>query len=128
MTNVLLSKAAHYNGYIVASDNDMGILLLAAIRYSMGRQTYMTTLSWELVVSYNQALTDDQLQKIIYEIQQELNICEGRDTFLGAKTDHQNWQAGVAKLKQILDERKERSDAQTLPDLPGAPSDVQEST
>lgn len=126
MTNVPFSKAIHYNGYIIGSDNDMWILLLSTVRYSMGRQTYMSSLAWELVDTYNLALTDDQLRQVITEIQDELTRYEAMGTFLGSEIDHRSWQKGVTRLSQILHERRERANAQTLSNLPATPSDVPE--
>lgn len=124
MTNVPFSKAIHHNGYMIASDNDMWILLLSTVRYSMGRQTYMSSLAWELVDTYNQALTDDQLRQIIVEIQDALTTHESLGSTLGSGIDHESWQKGVARLSQILLERKERANAQTLPHLPATPGEV----
>lgn len=84
---------------------DLWVMLLSTVRYSMGRQTYMSSLAWELVSQYEAALTKEQLQQIINEIELELKRCESVGSTLGAACDHASWKQGVNKLWTILSKR-----------------------
>lgn len=54
------------------NNHDLWIMLLSTVRYSIGRKTYMTSLSWELVLKYAESLNDGQLRQIEREIVQEV--------------------------------------------------------
>jgi len=85
---------------------DLWVLLISTVRYSMGRRTYMTSLAWELVQTYNQALTDPQLEQVIDEIEKELAIEAGHSTgHMGMACDVESWKRGVLELKAILERR-----------------------
>ena len=47
---------------------DLWVLLLSTVRYSLGRQTYMTQYSIELVLKYSKYLDPKQLEQISKEI------------------------------------------------------------
>ena len=87
---------------------DLWVLLISTVRYSMGRSTYMSSLAWELTVAYNKALTDQQLQQTIEEIEKELEIEKNRKGHMGMACDVTSWERGVLELKAILclDERR----------------------
>jgi hypothetical protein len=51
---------------------DAWTLLIATVRYSLGRQTYMTWLAPELVLRYADALLPSQLEQIAEEIETEV--------------------------------------------------------
>lgn len=72
-------------------NEDLWILLLSTIRYSMGRQTYMPDVCLRMLKVYRDHLTNDQLRQIAREVhaEQEKMITLGRK--LGSTYDHQIW-------------------------------------
>ena len=71
--------------------SDMCMLLLCGIRYSMGRQSYITDTAIEMVIKYKNALTDGQIKQIRNEIFEALARAESVGKFLGGEVDHKTW-------------------------------------
>ena len=76
MTNIPMSRAVHFDDFIIVSDVDMATLLTNHIHYNLTKKKLITSLSWELVVAYQASLTDDQLYAIITKIKLELDSYE----------------------------------------------------
>ncbi len=90
--------------------NDLWVMLLGTVRYSMGRSTYMTAYSVELVERYNRALTNGQLAQLAQEIEKELKTAEDAGRTLGMEMDHTGWREGVNLLKYILEKRESNNE------------------
>jgi len=87
--------------YPAVSPHDMWILLLSTIRYSMGRHTYISGLSVELVVRYNNYLTKQQLNQIADEIEKEIKLHEAMGCTLGADIDHKSWKDCLIIIRDL---------------------------
>lgn len=85
--------------------SDMWILLLATIRYSLGRRTYMSSFSGELVVKYQDYLNTQQLKQIVEEIEKKLHLAENSGIMLGDKYAHSNWKKTVSNIQEIIYKR-----------------------
>ena len=90
---------------IPVDKDDMWIFLLSTIRYSFGRQTYMTSLAWELVLTYADYLSTRQLEQIVREIQEELDLASRMGKTLGARHDHDSWCKGRDAIAKIIQDR-----------------------
>ena len=88
---------------IKPDNNDMWILLMSTIRYSMGRRTYMSFLAGELVIKYHSYLTKNQLLQIVEEIERELKLSEVNSNYLGSKYDHEGWKENLQKISQLIE-------------------------
>ncbi len=84
-------------------NNDMWILLMSTIRYSIGRKTYMSSLAGELVLKYHPYLTKDQLLQIVEEIERELKLSEVNSDYLGDKCDHESWKENLQKINRLIE-------------------------
>lgn len=73
---------------------DLWVMLLSTIRYSLGRQTYMTSLAPELVLKYSYHLTVDQLVQVAREIQEYLDL-HGEEA-----KDREGWKKAVRDITQ----------------------------
>jgi hypothetical protein len=73
---------------LTVANNDLWILLLSCIRYSVGCRTYMTSLAPELVQKYSEALTDAQIAQMAEEIKEVIRLW---GTDLDDDCDIQNW-------------------------------------
>ena len=100
---VKLSK----DSFISIGCNDAWLLLSSTVRYSLGRMTYMSVLASDLVEKYSKALTNGQLLQIIKEIEGTLDKCSRAGKFCGSPLDHKHWREGVAKLRGVLDAKKQ---------------------
>lgn len=75
---------------------DLWVMLLSTVRYSLGRQTYMTSLAPELVLKYSYHLTVNQLLQIAREIQEYLDL-------YGEKAKHrEEWEKAVRDITQCV--------------------------
>lgn len=66
----------------------------------------MSSLAPGLVIKYNKALTDDQLQQIIDEILKELFLAEDRWGKLGDEVDHNAWYEAVSEIRKVVSDRQ----------------------
>ena len=117
MTNIPMSRAVHFDDFIIVSDVDMATLLTNHVYYNLTKKKLITSLSWELVVAYQASLTDDQLYAIITKIKLELDSSDRLGTHLGSEDIHGNWVFGLAVLQKTMAERHERSREFTLPEV-----------
>jgi len=83
-------------------DNDVWVLLLSTVRYSMGRQTYMSSLAPEMALRYAAALTSKQVEQMRDEVLNELNTCEKAGQTLGGDMDHRSWKKFAEDLSGLL--------------------------
>lgn len=82
----------------IPDKNDMWVLLLSTVRYSLGRSTYMTSLAPELVEKYHEYLEEFQLRQVEREIVQELRMYRR----MGKKiSDHSTWLKWAMRLNRI---------------------------
>lgn len=84
-------------------NNDLWVLLLSCIRYSMGRMTYMSSLAPELVLKYKDSLTSHQLRQIAEEIGKELEIRK-----LGMDCDNESWKNAKIEIDLAADKAEYR--------------------
>lgn len=54
---------------ITVEANDLWVLLLSSVRYSLGRRSYVVGLTQDLIKKYWTALEPDQLDKIANEVE-----------------------------------------------------------
>jgi hypothetical protein len=113
-----MSRAVHFDDFIIVSDVDMATLLTNHVYYNLTKKKLIMSLSWELVVAYQASLTDDQLLMIIDKIRLELDSYDRLGTHLGSEDIHGNWVFGLAVLQKTLTERHERSREFTVPEVP----------
>ena len=57
----------------------------------MGRRSYITALTPEIVKRYSGAFTEDQLRQIMMEIEDGLRIEAGSSGYMGMMCDVSNW-------------------------------------
>jgi hypothetical protein len=76
---------------IEINKEDLFVLLLSTVRYSLGRMSYMPSYACELVLKYQEHLTDEQVAQIYEEVTIELESYEKANRFLGMECDHQTW-------------------------------------
>lgn len=79
----------------------MWIFLLSSLRYAMGRRSYITGVTAELVAEHFDMLTPAQREQVIEEIQQELDRREAVGSTLGDQCDHEVWQRAVVQLRSL---------------------------
>lgn len=82
--------------------DDMWLLLLSTIRYSLGRSSYIVSTCRILYDNYKAYLTIEQRRQIAREVDAELRRCEDRWTTLGMEVDHRTWRQLVTHIDQEL--------------------------
>jgi len=85
---------------------DLWVLLMSTVRYSFHRQTYMTSLSWEMVLLYEKALSTRQLSQIAAEIEQQLKAAEEHHITVGSAHDHGMWRKGLNSIRALIAQRE----------------------
>lgn len=80
----------------------MWIFLISSLRYAMGRRSYITSLTAELVATHFDMLTPAQREQVIEEIANELDTCERMGQTLGDAMDHELWGKTVERLRGML--------------------------
>lgn len=70
---------------------DLWPMLLSAIRYAMGRRSYIVGMVTEWVKQYAPLLAAENLDQIRREIVEELTRCENMGRTLGDPMDHAAW-------------------------------------
>jgi hypothetical protein len=88
------------------AEQDMWVMLLSTIRYAMGRSSYITGLSCDLVKTYEKYLRKEQLEQIRREILEELRRHEEAGATLGMQMDHDGWTKFAADLQGVIDARR----------------------
>lgn len=78
---------------IEVRDNDLAWLLLATVRYSLGRRSTAPAMASDLVRRYGHEISEGDLAQIGEEIADELGRAYFRDAYLGDKCDHETWVA-----------------------------------
>ena len=86
---------------------DMWIMLLSTVRYSMGRRTYMSSVAPELVIKYRYYLQLSRVKQIRDEVQKELELHyrmkgEGREKWLGDDCDVHSWEIFIEVVNDII--------------------------
>ena len=76
---------------IYIDKQDLWVMLLSTIRYSMGRMSYMPSYACDLVLKYKKHLDTEQIEQIYKEVEQEVKIYENAEKTLGMECDHRTW-------------------------------------
>lgn len=97
--DLVLCPAHWFDPY---TDLDFGLIVNSAIRYSMGRQTYMPSTVCDFAIRYMPILDDKTVQVIIEDIAREIEFCKGEMPYIEV------WQ----KLKEQAEEEKKRRQAE----------------
>ncbi len=84
--------------------NDLYLMLVSTLRYSMGRQTYMVAETCRLVQKYWKFMDAGMREVLIRDLAQELERVEQRGNFLGSDFDHNDWATLLINLRQRQEE------------------------
>jgi len=87
----------------------LGQMLLSALRYAMGRRTYITGVTADMVRAYWPALPDKWRDLLERDLREELRLAEGMTGTLGDRCDHEAW----VSLLAWFEEEREREKAGT---------------
>lgn len=80
------------------SVDDLWVMIVSTIRYSLGRATYMPGWACEIYQRYKIHLTPDRRKQIYDEVRGEIDRAERNDKLLGMDFDHKQWKKLVAKI------------------------------
>ena len=84
------------------TDLDFGLIVNSAIRYSMGRKTYMPSTVCDFTLRYMPMLDDKTVDVIIEDITREIEFCKSEMPFIEV------WQ----NLKEKAEDEKKRRQAE----------------
>ena len=73
------------------TNQDLWVMLLSTIRYSLGRSTYMPDYCISLYEDYGKFLSQHQRKQILDEIKQAVELAESCNRTVGMKCDHETW-------------------------------------
>jgi hypothetical protein len=88
---VSVYKAQLHLSGVVVTTADLWSMLLCTLRYSMGRRSYITGFTKDLVNEFKKYLEPAEVDQIKREIMKELEISERTGQTLGDPTDHEIW-------------------------------------
>lgn len=93
--------------HIKLTQDEVHMLLLYAMRYSMGRKTYAPFEVSNLIKKYKNKLTPSHLDLIQKDLLSELNWHEGNGEYLGHEIDHKEWKSLSEELECELKYKSE---------------------
>jgi len=70
---------------------DMWVLLLSTVRYSLGRKSYIVGVCEDFLAKYGPCLTPYQRKQTADEIRHELQLAHTLDGFLGNNINDEIW-------------------------------------
>ena len=73
---------------VEVNKEDLAVPLCVAMRYSMGRMTYMPGLVQDLIKTHVKVFTNENLRQLAEEITSEHRVCQGK---LGMDCDTKGW-------------------------------------
>jgi len=73
-------------------DRDFGTICLCAVRYAIGRQTYMPSLVQDFVKRNAKAIGTQALSTMLKDVSHEIERAERNNYLLGASFDHHGWE------------------------------------
>lgn len=76
---------------VAVPQNDLWVLLLCTVRYAMGRMSYITVETTDLLRKHEKDLKKEQRAQIRDEVQKELDRAERDSKTLGMDMDHRVW-------------------------------------
>jgi hypothetical protein len=85
---------------IEITQDDLFTVVVALVRYSLGRRSYVVGQACDLVKHYGPMLAPGELEVVRRDIAEELNRTESRNATLGDKCDHESWKRLVAWIEQ----------------------------
>jgi hypothetical protein len=71
--------------------DELYMMLVSTVRYSMGRQTYMVGEACNLVRKFWKVLDRGMKEVVLRDLNHELELCDRLDRKLGADFDHREW-------------------------------------
>ena len=77
--DLVLCPAKWFDPY---TDLDFGLIVNSAIRYSMGRKTYMPSTVCDFTLRYMPMLDDKTVEVIIGDITREIEFCKGEMPYI----------------------------------------------
>ena len=66
----------HAKWFSYCFDNDFGCVIVSAVRYVLGRETYMPSVISDFVVKYMKVLDENTIEVIMRDIERFLDTCE----------------------------------------------------
>jgi hypothetical protein len=95
------AKAVVYGTYqLVVRPDDLWVMLLSTVRYTLGRRSYATAQCRDLVLAYGGGLLPPQRDQIRHEIQDALLEAAKQGRTLGDKVDNDVWRNLVYDLEK----------------------------
>lgn len=82
----------------VVPSSDLWVMLMSTLRYAMGRSSYITGLTADLVRSFRPWLKPEEVTQVRTEVTKELEMVERLGRHLGQEADHEVWKKLVQDL------------------------------
>lgn len=87
-------------------DDDLWPMLMSAVRYALGRRSYIVSEACSWVRQYRHGLTDYQLLQIKREVKEELDRRAELGLRCGDAMDHEQWTGLVRWIEEELGEEE----------------------
>ena len=84
-------------------------MLICAVRYALGRMSYIVGVTCEFVAKNREKLSDNCIKILIRDIEEELDMYSRVGKTCGMACDHHDW----LKLLEVLKEQKETGKEET---------------
>jgi hypothetical protein len=80
------------------SDDDLFMLLCSAVRYALGRRTYVVEWTTSLVRRLWPRLKKEQRNTLLRDVREAVERAEAMNTTVGMPMDHETWTRLIADL------------------------------
>lgn len=84
---------------VTLNNQEFFVLIVSAVRYAMGRATYVVGETCDIVKKHLAVLTPEQKQMLARDIEDEIKRAEREGKILGMSLDHAEWSNLVIALR-----------------------------
>lgn len=86
---------------ITVSIENLFVFLVQSLRYAMGRRSYATSETPDLIRKYWKFLDINRKQIILRDLREELEKAESWNGHLGDEMDHRNWKSLYKDISEV---------------------------
>lgn len=82
-------------------------ILICAVRYALGRMSYIVSIVCEYVVSKHRELSENCINIIIRDIEEDIKMCHKIGMTCGMECDERTWLRLLERLREEHDRREQ---------------------
>lgn len=83
--------------------SDEELMLISAVRYALGRQSYIVGVTCKFVANIRKKLSENCIKMLIRDISEEIAMCHRMNITCGMECDEQSWLWLLEQLKEEVE-------------------------